>query len=56
MSSVISALYVSVAVTLAALFVFGYVKGCVTGAKALRSDLQTIMIGGLAQLIHPNLG
>jgi VIT1/CCC1 family predicted Fe2+/Mn2+ transporter len=48
MSSVISALYVSVAVTLAALFVFGYVKGRVTGVNALRSGLQTISIGGLA--------
>jgi VIT1/CCC1 family predicted Fe2+/Mn2+ transporter len=48
MKSVQSALYVSVAVTLVALFLFGYVKGRVTGINALRSGLQTILIGGIA--------
>jgi VIT1/CCC1 family predicted Fe2+/Mn2+ transporter len=48
MSSVRSALYVSVGVTLVALFLFGYIKGRVTGIHALRSGLQTILIGGLA--------
>jgi VIT1/CCC1 family predicted Fe2+/Mn2+ transporter len=48
MSSVRSALYVSVGVTLAALFLFGYVKGRVTGIHALRSGLQTTLIGGVA--------
>jgi VIT1/CCC1 family predicted Fe2+/Mn2+ transporter len=48
MSSVPSALYVSVGVTLVALFVFGYVKGRVTGIDGLRSGLQTTLIGGLA--------
>jgi VIT1/CCC1 family predicted Fe2+/Mn2+ transporter len=48
MSSVQSALYVSVGVTLVALFLFGYVKGRVTGIHALRSGLQTTLIGGLA--------
>jgi vacuolar iron transporter family protein len=48
MKSVQSALYVSVAVTLVALFLFGYVKGRVTGINALRSGLQTILIGGMA--------
>jgi VIT1/CCC1 family predicted Fe2+/Mn2+ transporter len=38
----------SVAVTLIALGVFGYVKGKFTGAKPLRSGLQTVVIGGLA--------
>jgi VIT1/CCC1 family predicted Fe2+/Mn2+ transporter len=38
----------SVAVTLMALAVFGYVKGKFTGAKPLRSGLQTVVIGGLA--------
>jgi VIT1/CCC1 family predicted Fe2+/Mn2+ transporter len=38
----------SVAVTLLALAVFGYVKGRFTGAKPLRSGLQTVAIGGLA--------
>jgi predicted membrane protein (TIGR00267 family) len=43
-----SALSVSVAVTLVALFVFGYVKGKLTGIPALRGGLQTVIIGGLA--------
>ncbi len=42
------ALLVSVAVTLLALLVFGYVKGRFTGAHPLRSALQTALIGGLA--------
>jgi predicted membrane protein (TIGR00267 family) len=48
MNSVQSALYVSLEVTLVALFLFGYVKGRVTGINALRSGLQTTLIGGLA--------
>ncbi len=43
-----SALGASVGVTLAALAVFGYVKGHFTGARPLRSALQTVLIGGLA--------
>jgi VIT1/CCC1 family predicted Fe2+/Mn2+ transporter len=46
--SVTSALYVSVLMTLIALFVFGYVKGRVTGLAALRSGWQTMLIGGVA--------
>jgi VIT1/CCC1 family predicted Fe2+/Mn2+ transporter len=46
--SVTSALYVSVLMTLTALFVFGYVKGRVTGLAALRSGWQTMLIGGVA--------
>jgi VIT1/CCC1 family predicted Fe2+/Mn2+ transporter len=42
------ALNVSVAVTLAALLVFGYVKGRFTGAKPWRSAFQTVLVGGLA--------
>ena len=38
----------SVLVTLAALGVFGYIKGRFTGARAARSAAQTIVIGGLA--------
>ncbi|MBZ5521944.1 MAG: VIT1/CCC1 transporter family protein [Acidobacteriia bacterium] len=38
----------SVLVTLMALAVFGYIKGRFTGAKPLRSGLQTVTIGGLA--------
>jgi VIT1/CCC1 family predicted Fe2+/Mn2+ transporter len=42
------ALAVSVACTLTALFVFGYVKGHFTGARPIRSALQTALVGGLA--------
>ena len=42
------ALSVSVAVTLVALLVFGYVKGHFTGAKPWKSGLQTLLVGGLA--------
>jgi VIT1/CCC1 family predicted Fe2+/Mn2+ transporter len=38
----------SVAVTLLALFVFGYVKGRLTGISPWRGGLQTVGIGGLA--------
>ena len=38
----------SVAVTLVALFIFGYVKGRLTGISPLRGGLQTVVIGGLA--------
>jgi len=34
--------------TLAALLVFGFVKGKFTGAPAVRSAVQTVVIGGLA--------
>lgn len=43
-----TALAVSVAVTLVALAVFGYVKGHFTGTSPVRSGLQTVLIGGLA--------
>jgi VIT1/CCC1 family predicted Fe2+/Mn2+ transporter len=42
------ALGVSIAVTLAALGVFGGIKGRFTGAPILRSAFQTVLIGGLA--------
>ena len=42
------ALAVSVAFTLLALFVFGYVKGHFTGARPVRGALQTALVGGLA--------
>jgi VIT1/CCC1 family predicted Fe2+/Mn2+ transporter len=38
----------SVAVTLAALYVFGYVKGKMTGISPFRGGIQTVVIGGLA--------
>jgi VIT1/CCC1 family predicted Fe2+/Mn2+ transporter len=47
-SRVQSALLFSVAATLLALLVFGYVKGRFTGTKPLRSALQTALIGGFA--------
>ena len=43
-----SALLWSVAVTLVALFIFGYVKGKLTGVAPLRGGVQTVVIGGLA--------
>jgi len=42
------ALALSVAVTLAALFAFGFVKGRLTGISPWRGGLQTVVIGGLA--------
>lgn len=42
------ALTVSAGITLAALFIFGYVKGHFTGARPVRSALQTALVGGLA--------
>ncbi|HEV8616002.1 MAG TPA: VIT1/CCC1 transporter family protein [Methylomirabilota bacterium] len=46
--SAAAALRISVLVTLAALAVFGYVKGRFTGTHPLRSAIQTMLIGGLA--------
>ena len=43
-----TALTFSVAVTMVALFLFGYVKGKLTGIPPLRGGLQTVVIGGLA--------
>ena len=43
-----SALAWSVAVTLAALAVFGFFKARATGAPAVRGAVQTVLIGGLA--------
>jgi vacuolar iron transporter family protein len=48
MASARSALYLSITLTLLALAVFGYVKGHFTGARPLKSALQTTLIGGLA--------
>jgi vacuolar iron transporter family protein len=43
-----TALVFSVIFTLAALLIFGYVKGRFTGARPVRSAIQTALIGGLA--------
>lgn len=48
MKHILSALWVSVVVTLLALFIFGSVKGHFTGVKPLRGGLQTVIVGGLA--------
>ncbi len=44
----IEALYISVAITLLALLVFGYVKGRFTGTRPFRNAIQTMFTGGLA--------
>jgi predicted membrane protein (TIGR00267 family) len=46
--SLSTALSASIAITLAALLLFGGVKGRLTGAGTLRSAMQTVLIGGLA--------
>lgn len=46
-----SALLLSVVITLAALLVFGFVKGTFTGTRPIRSALQTMLIGGVAALV-----
>lgn len=43
-----SAFLLSVALTLLALFIFGYIKGRFTGAAPLRGAVQTLIIGALA--------
>jgi len=43
-----AALNASVLITLVALLIFGYVKGRFTGARPVRSAIQTALIGGLA--------
>jgi VIT1/CCC1 family predicted Fe2+/Mn2+ transporter len=43
-----TALLFSVAVTLLALFVFGFIKGRYTGTRPMRSALQTALIGSVA--------
>ena len=48
LSSASQGLMVSAIVTLAALGVFGYIKGSFTGTGKLRSATQTMIIGGLA--------
>lgn len=43
-----SALHISVVITLAALLVFGALKGRALGSGILRSAVQTVLIGGIA--------
>lgn len=46
-----TALLWSVAITIAALFVFGFIKGRFTGTRPLRSAVQTCLIGSLAAAV-----
>jgi len=48
LSSAVRGLEVSAVVTLAALGIFGFMKGRFTGTGPLRSASQTMVIGGLA--------
>ena len=48
LSSASQGLIFSAVVTLAALGIFGYIKGRFTGTSSLRSATQTMVIGGLA--------
>lgn len=41
----------SVAITVLALFVFGYIKGRFTGTKPIKSAMQTCLIGSLAAAV-----
>ena len=45
------ALIISAAVTLLALFVFGFVKGRLTGIPPFRGGLQTLLTGGIAAAV-----
>jgi len=47
----VTALGVSAIITLAALALFGYVKGRYTGAPPARSAVQTVVVGGLAAAV-----
>jgi VIT1/CCC1 family predicted Fe2+/Mn2+ transporter len=48
LNNIFTALWGSIAVTLVALFIFGYVKSRFTGIAPLRGGLQTVLVGGLA--------
>jgi VIT1/CCC1 family predicted Fe2+/Mn2+ transporter len=46
--NILTPLLISVGFTLLALFVFGFIKGRYTGARPMRSALQTALIGSVA--------
>ena len=48
LGSIGASLKVSIGLTALALLAFGFVKGRFTGARPIRSALQTVLIGGLA--------
>jgi len=50
-SDIVLALYISIGVTLGALFIFGYVKSRFTGINPWHGGLQTVVIGGLAAAV-----
>jgi VIT1/CCC1 family predicted Fe2+/Mn2+ transporter len=50
-ASASTALNISIGMTLVALAIFGYVKGTFTGAKPVRSAIQTVLIGGIAAAV-----
>ena len=50
-SNLNTALWVSVSVTLLALFLFGFFKGRFTGLNPWRSGGQTVLVGGLAAAV-----
>ena len=43
--------YANIAITVVALFIFGYVKGQFTGSKPLKSAIQTCLIGSIAAAV-----
>ena len=48
MKTASAALPISAAVTLTTLLIFGFIKGRFTGARPVRSAIQTLVIGGIA--------
>jgi vacuolar iron transporter family protein len=46
--NLVTALLVSIVVTLVALFLFGYIKGRFTGTTPFKAGFQTVLVGGLA--------
>ncbi len=51
MHSIPRALAASTGVTLLTLFIFGYLKGSVTGTGTFKSAPQTLMVDGLAAAV-----
>ncbi|MDB6111252.1 MAG: hypothetical protein JWR69_3002 [Pedosphaera sp.] len=45
------ALYYSIALTLSALLVFGFIKGRFTGVSGMKSAIQTVLVGGVAAAV-----
>jgi VIT1/CCC1 family predicted Fe2+/Mn2+ transporter len=48
MGTAAAAFRISVGVTLSALLIFGFIKGRFTGARPVKSAIQTLVIGGMA--------